>query len=175
MPHRGTTGNIVERKREWIIRAASRGAPASTDGHTDHVLALAVTSDGKFLVRRRHTDVRATRTHRESSAHLKQPPRASPRLPRRQASAGRDTVVRIWDTAQGTHVHAFRQHRGAVTVCVPYRVASRCRGAPPPGRASFRMIRSAWWIAHVVEIGGRDAWTGARVPPRHIPAVFSIG
>jgi hypothetical protein len=48
-----------------------------------------------------------------------------------QASGGRDTVVRIWDAATGAHVHAFRQHRGAITV----REASLPPLPPLPKRA----------------------------------------
>jgi len=36
------------------VRAKVKGAPANFQGHTHQVLALAVTSDGQFLVRSRN-------------------------------------------------------------------------------------------------------------------------
>jgi len=44
-------GNIATRTRAWTVRAKVKDAPASFQGHTHQVLALAVTSDGQFLVR----------------------------------------------------------------------------------------------------------------------------
>jgi len=34
----------------WTVRAKVKDAPANFQGHTHQVLALAVTSDGQFLV-----------------------------------------------------------------------------------------------------------------------------
>jgi hypothetical protein len=42
---------VADRKKVWFIRARLTDAPAAFEGHTHHVLALAVTTDGKYLVR----------------------------------------------------------------------------------------------------------------------------
>lgn len=89
----------MESGQKLAVYKGSRNK-ADLGGHTDQILALALSSDGKYV------------------AFF---PRACSRLTfcRYLASGGRDSVIRIWDTEKNILVDSFSKHKGAVSVRFP--------------------------------------------------------
>ena len=109
-----------------------------TPGHAGCVLALAVSSDGKFLVSFLKITVSVkTRTplHHHFTTHLELPCSLFPRVHLSsqllrtsniefcivlQASGGKDGVIHVWNPETNAHIHKFTGHRDTVSVSIQW-------------------------------------------------------
>lgn len=141
-----------------MIPRAKKGAEGQPPGHSSHILCMAISSDGKYLVRRGWP--RGGERGRDTCWV----PVAIVLIPLPQASGDRSKLILIWEAQSCQHLYTFTGHRDAVSVgAVDVYQATKWaglgrwgaggRGSPCWGNLCFGSVRGT-----VKDIKGVKGW-----------------
>lgn len=67
-------GDIQRRKKVAVIPGGRKGTEKRHVGHTDHILCLAISSDGKYLVSIRNNSLRKNNSWKTTFSQSMNPP-----------------------------------------------------------------------------------------------------